>query len=87
MVHQQDAATHSLNPASGDAGAAAHPFWQSEQITNRVDPYSFFLHGSLLVPCRTYLVRPSEDISQVLLPAPSQYMCVDYVHAGAGHDA
>lgn len=42
MVHQQDAATHSSNPASGDAGAAAHPFWQSEQITNRVDPYSTF---------------------------------------------
>lgn len=87
MVHQQDAATHSLNPASGDAGAAAHPFWQSEQIMNRVDPYSIFaweLAGA--VQYVVYLVRPSEDISQVL-PAPSQYMCVDYVHAGAGHDA
>lgn len=93
MVHQQDAATHSSNPASGDDGAAAHSFWQSEQIVNRVDPYNPKSMG--IFWSRT--TRTSSATRERTLGTASIYhstwsslgvadrvrTCEGYIHAGA----
>lgn len=84
MVHQQNAATHSSNPASGDARDAAHSFWQSEQIANRVDPYSPMDMGV----CWWRALRISSITGvRTLTSTARQYMYVDYAYAGAGYDA